>query len=466
MQAATDYNGKTALVVGAGRSGLAASDFLIGWGARVILTDSKDRGDLDEASIASIESTVKSGMLELELGGHRPGSFESCDFVVISPGVPLTLVEFDLCRKAGIPILTEVELAFRHLQGRIIGISGSNGKTTTTTLVAELLRQAGIKAYAAGNIGLPLTNFVDASTRDDIYVVELSSFQLEGITDFRPWIGSLLNVTPDHLDRYESFGQYAAAKSRMFLNQETTDYAVLNRDDALVAAMAVDMRSKPFWFSRMDAVRQGACVKDNRVVFCDRERETDLFPVSAIRLMGSHNLENTLAACTMAILAGAPPETLERGIRQFKGVEHRIEFVAEIDGVRYFNDSKATNVEAAVKSIESFGDSIVMIAGGRDKGADFSVLKDPLRKRGKYLVLIGEAAGAIRDALGNDVETSEAATIQEAVQLCGQHAEAGDVVLLAPACASFDMFRDYEHRGRVFKDAVRKLKQSSGKDIP
>jgi len=459
MQTAANYKGKTVLVVGAGRSGLATATFLIDRGARVIFTDSKDRSELDAAVRNFVESSASRGTLEPELGGHRPESFKRCDFVVVSPGVPLSLAEFKLCREAAIPIMSEIELAFRHLQGKIIGISGSNGKTTTTTLVAAFLRDAGIKAFTAGNIGIPLTGFVSDSTSEDIYVVELSSFQLEGIHDFRPWIGSILNVTPDHLDRYESFDHYVEAKRRMFLNQQQTDFAVLNADDTVAASMASGLKSTPVQFSRLETIRHGAFVRGDRIVFCDSEREIDLFPVSSIQLMGSHNVENVLAACTMAILAGAPPECLEESIRKFKGVEHRIEFVAEIDGVRFFNDSKATNMDAAIKSVESFPGNILMIAGGRDKGSDFSLLKHPIQQRVKLLVLIGEAAGAIRDALGRDIETTDAGTMQEAVELCHRYAEKGDIVLLSPACASFDMFRNYEHRGRAFKDAVRSTLQ-------
>lgn len=457
MQAETSYKGKKALVVGAGRSGLAAAGFLIARGARVTLTDSQKRSDFNTGTLSALQSLEKSGLLEAELGRHRPESFENCDFVVVSPGVPLSLAEFEISRRASIPVMAEIELAFRHLKGRIIGISGSNGKTTTTTLVAALLRGAGLKAFAAGNIGQPLTGFVSDSGPDHIYVVELSSFQLEGIVDFRPSIGSILNVTPDHMDRYEDFAHYAGAKRRMFANQNETDFAVLNADDAVTASMASGLKSAIALFSRVRAVPHGAFVHNGHIVFRDPAREIELFPVGSIPLPGSHNVENVLAAATMAILAGAPFECLEESVRNFKGVEHRIEFVAEIGGVRYFNDSKATNVEAAIKSVESFDGNILMIAGGRDKGSDFCLLRNALRGRVKLLVLIGEAAEAIGKALSNDVDTRSAGTLEEAVELCRRFAGNGDVVLLAPACASFDMFRNYEHRGQVFKETVRRL---------
>ncbi|MBN2317650.1 MAG: UDP-N-acetylmuramoyl-L-alanine--D-glutamate ligase [Acidobacteria bacterium] len=455
MDIKTNYDGKTVLVAGAGRSGLAAARFLIGSGARVILTDSRDRKALNASISGLVESTGNTGALELELGQHRPESFERCDFAVVSPGVPLALPQFALCRKAGIPIMAEIELAFRHLQGRIIGITGSNGKTTTTTLVSELLKGAGLRSYAAGNIGIPLTDLVADSTPEDIYAVELSSFQLEGIRDFQPWIGSILNLTPDHMNRYDSYEDYVAAKQRIFMNQGTTDFAVLNADNSGTASLAAGLKATPVMFSRLKEISYGAFVRNERVIFRDPGGERTLFPLESIKLKGFHNLENVLAASTMAILAGAPPESLDNSIQKFKGVEHRIEFVSEIDGVQYFNDSKATNVDAAIKSIESFPGNIFLIAGGQDKGGDFSLLRNPARQRVKHLVLIGESSDIIRDSLGGEVETSNAGTMQEAVLICKQNAKPGDIVLLAPACASFDMFQDYEHRGRTFKDAVR-----------
>jgi UDP-N-acetylmuramoylalanine--D-glutamate ligase len=455
METVRDYRGKTVLVVGAGRSGLAAARFLIDREARVILTDSKNRSELDAALEDLVEMARDSGRLELELGGHRPGSFTHCDLAVVSPGVPLALSEFELCRKAGIPVIAEIELASRHLKGRIIGITGSNGKTTTTTLVSELLSGAGMRGFAAGNIGIPLTGFVAESTERDFYAVELSSFQLESIGDFRPWIGAILNLSPDHQDRYSDYEDYVAAKRRIFMNQEPSDYAVLNADDPGCAAIAPGLKATVLEFSRLKPVRHGTFVREGLVAFRSPDMEKELFPVTAIGLQGIHNLENVLAACAMAIPAGVPPESLEESVRKFKGVEHRIEYVAEIDGVRYYNDSKATNVDAAVKAIESFPGNILLIAGGRDKGSDFSRMRNPVRQRVKRLVLIGEAADTIRRALCKDVEISSAGTMREAVGLCRQHAQPGDIVLLAPACASFDMFRNYEDRGRVFKAAVR-----------
>jgi UDP-N-acetylmuramoylalanine--D-glutamate ligase len=457
-----NYRGKTALVAGAGRSGIAAARFLLALQARVILTDIQGKEDLQDSIAPLLETASRSGQLVLELGMHRHESFANCDFVVASPGIPRTLPFFETSRKARIPILAEVELAYRHLKGSIIAITGSNGKTTTTTLVSDLLNGAGIKAHAAGNIGKPLIDFAAGSTPETVYAVELSSFQLEDIHEFRPFIGAVLNLTPDHMDRYSSFEDYVSAKRRIFMNQEKSDYAVLNADDAATAAMKPEVRAKPVLFSRIKPPAGiGAFLLNGRVVFRDEKGERDLFPVSAIGLPGTHNLENVLAACAMAVLAGAPPDSLEDSIRKFKGVEHRIEFVSEMDGVRYFNDSKATNVAAAAKSLEAFPGNILLIAGGRDKEADFTVLRSLVRERVKHLVLIGESAEKIRKALFGATAVSLVPTIEEAVRLCRNLAERGDVVLLAPACASFDMFRDYEHRGRAFKEAVFGIRERS-----
>jgi UDP-N-acetylmuramoylalanine--D-glutamate ligase len=451
------YDGKSVVVAGAGRSGIAAARFLLARGARVILTDTQSPEAL-ESRIAPLRGiAAQTGELALELGGHRTETFARCDFVVVSPGIPLTLPVFTASREAGVPILAEVELAYRHLQGRIIGITGSNGKTTTTALVSRLLLGAGLKAYAAGNIGAPLIGFAEDSSPDAVYAVELSSFQLEGIWEFRPYVGAMLNLTPDHLDRYAGFDAYVAAKRRIFMNQGRTDFAVLNADDAKTAAMGTDMKAGVVWFSRLKIPARGAFVRNGRVVFRDETGERDLFGVGAVALKGTHNLENVLASCAMALLSGAAPESLEESVRRFSGVEHRIEFVSKIDGVEYFNDSKATNVDATIKSIEAFEGNILLIAGGRDKGSDFTVLRSPVRERVKHVVTLGEAAAKLKTALADVTDVSAARSMQEAVSMCRQLARPGDVVLLAPACASFDMFEDYEHRGRVFKEAVRGL---------
>ncbi len=451
------YRGKTILVAGAARSGIAAARFLLERGARVILTDTRGEGAL-AASLEPLRSIANPpGEILLELGGHRIESFRSCDMVIVSPGIPLSLPYFEESRTRGIPVLAEVELAYRNMKGKILGITGSNGKTTTTVLVAELLRGSGLKAHAAGNVGVALISLADTSSTEDIYATELSSFQLEGIRDFRPAVAAILNLTPDHLDRYAGFEAYIAAKERIFVNQQKSDFAVLNADDPRTAAMESRIRSTPVFFSRRSEPEYGVCLRGNRLVWRNGETERELFGKDDVQLKGNHNLENVLAACAIALLGGADPVSLKPVIRGFYGVEHRLEWVADIDGVRYFNDSKATNVDAAIKSLEAFPGNILLIAGGRDKGGDFTVLRPLVGKCVKEMVLIGEAAGKIREALAGSTEIREAQSLVEAVRICRRHAQPGDVVLLAPACASFDMFQDYEHRGRIFKDAVRAL---------
>jgi UDP-N-acetylmuramoylalanine--D-glutamate ligase len=455
------YMDRRVLVVGAARSGIAVAEFLLARGARVILTDAKKEEDLQKALEPLRQLSVSSGELVLELGKHNPESFRNCDFVVVSPGVPLSLPHFEESRKAGIPVMAEVELAFRHIRGKILGITGSNGKTTTTALLTELLRGAGLSGYPAGNIGIPLIGYASASSPEDLYATELSSFQLEGILQMRPAIGCILNLTPDHLDRYPGFDAYIAAKKRIFMNQGAGDFAVLNADDPRTAVIASEVKSMPVFFSRLNPVARGTFARDGELFWRDGDRERWLFGREDVRLKGDHNLENVLAGCTMALLAGARPETLREVVQNFKGVEHRIEWVAEIDGVQYFNDSKATNVDATLKSLESFSGGIHLIAGGKDKGGDFAALRDVIARRVKHLGLIGEAAGKIREALSDLVETTDDPSLEAAVLRCRNHALPGDVVLLAPACASFDMFENYEHRGRVFKKAVADLRERS-----
>ncbi|MDR0311453.1 MAG: UDP-N-acetylmuramoyl-L-alanine--D-glutamate ligase [Acidobacteriota bacterium] len=457
-----NYKGKTVLVAGAGRSGIAAARFLLGRGARVVLSDSKTREALEPAVSDLLESAAdSSGELTLELGGNRRESFAAADLVVVSPGMPLSLPFFEISRKAGIPVIAEIELAYRHLKGKIIGITGSNGKTTTTTLTAELLTGAGIKARAAGNIGTPLIQFVDGSTPEDVYVVELSSFQLEAIAAFRPFAATLLNLTPDHMDRYDGFEEYVAAKARIFMNQAAGDFAVLNADDQQTASIINSVRVRPLFFSRTGEIPAGVFIRNRRVIFHNGKSEKELFPVDAVRIKGAHNMENVLASSLLALCAGAPPESLEAGIRKFNGVEHRLEHVASIGGVSYFNDSKATNVDAVIKALEAFPGRIHLIAGGRDKGGDFTVLRPVVGERVTQLILIGEAAGKMRRALSGAADIREAASMSEAVKAGRAAARPGDVVLLAPACASFDMFENFEHRGRAFKDAVLALNEDN-----
>jgi len=450
------YSRKTVLVAGAGRSGIASARFLLGRGARVILSDSKRREALEPGVSELLEYAAGfSGQLILEFGGNRAESFVKGDLVVVSPGIPLSSPFFEISRKAGVPVIAEIELAYRHLKGKIIGITGSNGKTTTTTLTAELLSGAGLKARSAGNIGTPLVQFVEESTPDDIYVVELSSFQLEAISAFRPFAAALLNLTPDHMDRYGGFEDYSAAKARIFMNQTSDDFAILNADDPRTAAMTASISAGTLLFCRTGEVTAGAFVRNGSVIFRGGEGDVELFPIDAMHVRGVHHLENVLAASLLALVAGAPPESLEANIRKFNGVEHRLEYVASIGGVEYYNDSKATNVDAVIKALEAFAGGIHLIAGGRDKDSDFAALRPLVEKRVRQVILIGEAAEKMRITLSGSAKIRNAVSLPEAVAFGRAEAEPGDVVLLAPACASFDMFENYEHRGRVFKETVQ-----------
>ncbi len=451
--------GKKILVVGLARSGEAAAGFLLSRRARVVVTDSADRDNMEIAERKErLELLARrlGARLEFELGGHCIDSFLSSDLIVVSPGVPLTIEPLERARAVGVEIIGELELAARYLKGKIVAITGSNGKTTTTALTGELLRAAGLRSRVAGNIGLPLIGFVDASRQDDFYVVEVSSFQLEAIRLFRPYVAVLLNITPDHLDRYPSFEAYACAKQQIFRNQTETDWAVLNADDRLVASFGPQARARKLYFSRSRRLESGVYVDRGRIWYRNG-KELELMRLDEIPLRGAHNRENVCAALAAGLLCGADPEAMRRAVRSFKGVEHRLEFVAEINGVSYYNDSKATNVDAALKALEAFDGNIVLILGGKDKGADFSAMRELVAARVKHLLLIGAAREVIAAALGAVAPSSFCSSLEEAVERAHELARAGDVVLLAPACASFDMFRNYEHRGEVFKKAVLAL---------
>ena len=382
------------------------------------------------------------------------------DAIVLSPGVPYDLPLLAEARGRSIPVVGEVELASYFLKGPIIGITGSNGKTTTTALTGHILTECGIACQVAGNIGVAIASRVDSSRQDQWNVLELSSFQLESISHFRANISACLNVTPDHLDRHHTFEQYAAAKARLFETQQAGDLAVLNRDDATCYEFAKRTKAEVFWFSSSRKVTPGIWCSEQMVCWNDEP----FLHRSQIKLRGAHNVENVLAAALMAHLAGAPLAGIERAVGSFAGVEHRLEFVRTLDGVDYFNDSKATNVDAALKAIEAFPSGLWVILGGKDKGSDYEPLREPLHARAKAALLIGApppyehaAAPLIEKALAGAVTLVECGTLEQAVHHAREHAKAGDTVLLAPACASFDQFCDYEERGRRFKELVKEL---------
>ncbi len=458
MRPGFDFEGKRVLVVGLGRTGLVTSLFAAGYGATVTATDMRTESDLGETA-----SRLRAAGVKLELGGHIPTTFVGQDLIVVSPGVSPRLKPVELGRSSGVPVWSEIELAWRFLRGKLVAITGSNGKTTTTSLVSHILRTAGVNTLTGGNIGVPLLSLVESTTDSTITVAEVSSFQLETIEKFRPEIGILLNLTPDHLDRHTSFEEYAAAKMRLFENQLDRDFAVLNADDPEVTKR---MPSGPhiFWFSRRKRVAQGAFLQGNQIMIRHEGSELAVGRRDEISLRGEHNLENVLAACAAAHLAGAAPADIAAGVKAFQGVEHRLELVGKVGGVEFYNDSKATNVDAALKAIEAFAGPLIVILGGKDKGSPYTPMQEPLRQRARRVILIGAAAEKIASDLGVGLPIFQAATLDRAVQAAIEQAQPGDVVLLAPACSSFDQFENYEHRGRVFKQLVENFARASNEN--
>ncbi len=446
-----NVRGKRVLVVGLGKSGIASAFFLADHGARVAVSDTKSQEELHH----EIPQLLDRG-IEVEAGYHGERLFQEQELIVISPGVPSDVPQLDHARQAGIPVIGEIELASRYLKGRIVAITGSNGKTTTTTLAGEIIAAGGKPALVGGNIGTPAISFVDSATDDTWVVLEVSSFQLETIETFHPKIAVVLNVTPDHLDRHHTFANYAAAKARISENQTADDFAVLNADDPTCVAMADKTNANVYWFSRQHMVEHGAFVRDASIIWRDADRDQIIMPVSEITLKGAHNLENVLAGVAVGMLAGIDPADIRRAVANFKAVEHRLEYVATIRGVDYYNDSKATNVDATIKALESFNGGIHLVLGGKDKGSDYSVLNPLLQERVKRVYTIGAAAPKIESQI-KGTQVISAGTLDNAVRRASESAVAGDIILLAPACASFDQFMSYEHRGRVFKDLVKQM---------
>jgi UDP-N-acetylmuramoylalanine--D-glutamate ligase len=388
-----------------------------------------------------------------EAGKHTTARFLRADEIIVSPGVPLNIPPLEAARQKGVPIISELELASRYLQGDIIGITGSNGKTTTTTLVGEILKAAGRTVQVGGNIGTAMCSLVETSTPGTINVIEVSSFQLDAIAAFRPRVAALLNVTPDHLDRYADFSAYRSAKFRIFENQRGTDSAVLNRDDANVFPPPVNLRARQQYFSRTDGVADGA-FRFGGMLYLNGNA---VMAASDVRLRGEHNIENVLASMAITGNYGVSSSTLTAVIGEFRGVEHRIEFVATVRGIAFYNDSKATNVDSAIKAVTSFDQKVILILGGRDKGASYDPLVEAMQGRVKQVLVIGEASAKIASAIGNKIPLALSTSLEDAVRHAASMGEPGDTVLLSPACASFDMFHNYEHRGCVFKKSVQEL---------
>ena len=450
-----ELRGKRVLVVGLAKTGVATSLFCAARGAEVTATDARGENEIGDAIVQ-----LRAAGVNLELGGHREDTFLRQDLIVPSPGVPADAPLLRAARAKGVTIWSEIELAGRFMNGCLIGITGSNGKTTTTSLIEHILKNAGFPTILAGNIGTPLISRIEQTNDDTVTVAELSSFQLELIETFRPNISVFLNLTPDHLDRHHTFEEYGAAKARIFRNQKEADSAVLNADDPASTPYA-PTRPQVYWFSRKQRVAQGAFVRDNQIVFRQNGEEMAVLKLQEIPLVGAHNVENVLAAVTTTRIAGANPAAIAKGVRSFAGVEHRLEFVAEVGGVRYFNDSKATNVDATLKALDAFPGRILIILGGKDKGSDYTVLRKPLREKAILALLIGAAADKIEKQIEGSVAIEGAGTIERAVEIASHAARPGDVMLLAPACASFDQFQNFEHRGRVFKDLVHQLERQA-----
>ena len=441
--------GRKALVVGMERSGVASVELLVRHRAVVRACDLKPLAELP----AAVEAIARLGV---RFDVQTPEVFEGAELIVLSPGVPADLAPLEAARRRGVEVIGEVELAGWFLQGPVIGITGANGKTTTTALTAHLLRESGVPVQVGGNIGTPATSLVEASRPEQWNVLELSSFQLETIRAFRARIGACLNVTPDHLDRHGTFQTYAEAKGRLFDLQQPGDWAVLNAGDATCSSYAARTRGTVVWFSLTGPVATGAWLENGGLWF-DGQR---VLAAAEIPIRGRHNIENTLAALVAARLAGARLESIAAAVRSFQAVEHRLEFVRRVRGIEFYNDSKATNVDATLKALDAFDGGLWVILGGKDKGSDYTPLAGPLRRKARAALLVGEAAPKIAAQLGACVTLVDAGTVEAAVAEAWRRAAPGDTVLLAPACASFDQFRDYQHRGAVFKQIAGRLTEN------
>src|ERR1035437_943725 len=474
-----ELKNKRGLVVGLGKSGMAAALFLRDKGARVTVSDTRSMAALEK----EIPGLLDAGIM-VEAGGHGLLTFRRQDLIVVSPGVPYDTPELKQVRAFGLPIIGELELACRYLQGRVVAITGSNGKTTTTSLLGKIFADAGGPTLVGGNIGTPVIELIapsirlsggplegeadsSATLRNDKQnlwsVLEVSSFQLETVEEFHPHIAVVLNITPDHLDRHGTFENYAAMKTRITTQQTAEDFLILNAEDKPTQLVAAHTRAQVFWFSARRPIKQGAFVHGESVLFLPREggKAEPVMPVAEIPLKGAHNVENVLAAVCAARLGGVAAESIRASVASFKAVEHRLEFVAAVGGVEFYNDSKATNVDATKKALEAFPGGVHLILGGKDKNSDYTELSDLLRERCKIVDTIGSAAEKIERQLAGVVKIVLATTLDVAVRKAAEDAVAGDVVLLAPACSSFDQFENYEQRGRFFKELVAQLVSKS-----
>ncbi|MHB8908463.1 MAG: UDP-N-acetylmuramoyl-L-alanine--D-glutamate ligase [Syntrophales bacterium] len=447
-----DLHDKKVAVIGIGKTGLATARFLAGRKARIALTDEKPVSAWGEAKAA-----VEGLPADLTIAPYGPEVLEGADLVVPSPGVyPSNPILAEALRRA-IPVVSELELAWRFLRTPLVAITGTNGKTTVTTLIGKMLGAAGKRVFVGGNIGAPLIGYVDGPQEADWAVVEVSSFQLQWAREFHPRIALLLNITSDHVDYHGSFADYRRIKEAIFARQTGDDLAVLNAEEASTAPLQNLLAARTALFSSSRAVPRGIFVEGDRLVRTSPSGEREEYPLGMIHLPGSHNIENVMAAILAARECGAPPAAILRAVEEFRGIGHRIEYAGEKNGVRYYDDSKGTNVGAVVRALQSFSSPVILLLGGRDKEGDFETLAPLLRERVREMILFGEAREKINHLIGGTVKTTLAATLKEAVGAAGKAALPGDVILLSPGCASFDEFTSYKERGRVFQELVREL---------
>jgi UDP-N-acetylmuramoylalanine--D-glutamate ligase len=472
-----ELKNRNIVVVGLGRTGFAVARFLQQRGARVLVTDKADEKELGDKV-----GVLRQLGIRMELGAHRAASFQNAELIIISPGVAHTIEPVAQANARGIPVIGEVELASIFIKEPLIAVTGTNGKTTTTALLGQMLKNSGMNAFVGGNIGNPLIEYVGQEQEAQIVVAEISSFQLDTIDTFRPKVSVLLNITPDHLDRYADFEAYADSKMRIFKNQQADDFAILNGGDRMIRTKAGDIGCRRLFFPSLAAGERGAILNDKKIILnlneferadskiqnpnsirlsasqADTQNQPAL-DISKMHLLGRHNFENACAACLAALAAGATLGGIQKALDRFKGLAHRLEHVATLKTVQYYNDSKATNVDGVIRALECFSRPVVLLMGGRDKGGNFKLLRDSLRRHVKELIVMGEAAESIRKALERQAPTKVAVSMQAAVDMASQDAAPQDVVLLSPGCASFDWYANYAARGDDFRRAVEKLKR-------
>jgi UDP-N-acetylmuramoylalanine--D-glutamate ligase len=449
--------GKRTVVVGMAKTGVAAAEFLLQQGAAVTVSEIKTE---NEVGISA--QRLRSLGAEVELGVHSPDTFLKGDIIVLSPGVDPAIPPVEQARAKAIPIVSEVELASWFLTSPLIAVTGTNGKSTTTALIGHMLSGWGKRVFVGGNIGTPLTEYLLSEEEADYIVAEISSFQLEGISSFRPWIAILLNLGEDHLDRHPTLSSYAAVKARIFINQRSEDWAVVNDDDEIVRSLTPRIKAKILPFGRKGNGERGVWLEDETTIVCRGVGKEERFSLERVKIKGMHNAENIMAAIGAATICGMPATEIQQSLNSFEGLEHRLEWVGEWNGVSVYNDSKATNVASALTALMSLDEPIILLAGGRDKGGDYSLLRQPIKERVKALILMGEAKEKMEGAFRDLVPIHLVGGMEEGVGVARSLAQEGNAILLSPACSSFDMFTDYQDRGRTFKEIVLNLFEEKG----